>query len=816
MFNNARRYRVTMLASLLFLLSLALCVSSQSEGAMIGEIVVNASSGIDLLTGYTAQLYPLAVPDKSFDALDVMGDAAITNPQFVFYSSDPSVAMVDSTGTITGVGDGSATINISDTTGRLRSAQCLVTVQDRDPIYTAVLFAASNYEVPVNSIDSAFIESAKSFEEFLNKTQYAGRIFPVYDFTRADVEAWFDEMERWNDELHLTDYDATLIYIATHGMGDPQGNGLGFITIEANEYITYQELKNGLDRVNGVVTVIADSCFSGGLIAEEHFELGDYLRRIFSAGSEWHNETFTTSGPMLEGKYKVLTATSYDETGLAWPNGLMYTSYIFLWDFSIPTAPTPSWQSLYGTNEYVTLNDVYQFTVSNTQRFVQWVHSYENNENFTYDIRTQVWPENSNYPLFYFPQNETVTISDDPTEGNAGAGNRLTGNVLVKHGEYSYYIIEDESNAYVCRTNETSMQEYVLTPPLGSIRSNSLLINGNRMYLQEQYGDYNLFSVDMDSGTIAGQYYERITSAYDVYDGYIYFSESVTDAETLSRIPMTGGDKEILCRFEECGEIPFVIHNNRIYMNPSGTPSGIYTMNLDGSDLRELWAGPYDIIRDMQLSDGYIYYYASNPKDLPGNYLYEMDISICRIPIDGESYPETLFTVVSDFFTMNVCGDKIYYTARTQGEDGGSEDSLYWFDMNSRKNEFLWRPEGEFHFPGYSVYGSDVYVKIEGNMYRYNAESKTLYTFPGGTEISGTELYPSDAEGDEPEVFTDGDYQYRVEDGKAIITDYTGEETIIEIPETLGGYSVTAIDEYGFGWTDIKMVTLCDSMTELC
>ena len=40
---------------------------------------------------------------------------------------------------------------------------------------------------------------------------------------------------------------------------------------------------------------------------------------------------------MLEGNYKVLTATSYDETGLAWPNGLMYTSYIFLWDFSIPT-----------------------------------------------------------------------------------------------------------------------------------------------------------------------------------------------------------------------------------------------------------------------------------------------------------------------------------------------------------------------------------------------------------------------------------------------------------------------------------------------
>ena len=204
MFNSVRRYRVTMLASLLFLLSLAFCVPSHSEGTMIGEIVINATSGIDLLTGYTAQLHPLAVPDKSFDALGVMRDAAITNPQFVFSSSDPSVAVVDGTGTITGVGDGSATINISDTTGRLRSAQCLVTVQDRNPIYTAVLFAASNYEVPVNSIDPAFIESAKSFEEFLNKTQYAGRIFPVYDFTRADIEAWFVKMERWNDCLLFT------------------------------------------------------------------------------------------------------------------------------------------------------------------------------------------------------------------------------------------------------------------------------------------------------------------------------------------------------------------------------------------------------------------------------------------------------------------------------------------------------------------------------------------------------------------------------------------------------------------------------------
>jgi len=40
---------------------------------------------------------------------------------------------------------------------------------------------------------------------------------------------------------------------------------------------------------------------------------------------------------------------------------------------------------------------------------------------------------------------------------------------------------------------------------------------------------------------------------------------------------------------------------------------------------------------------------------------------------------------------------------------------------------------------------------------------------------------------------TSGDWQYTTQGGKAVITKYTGSETVVTTPEELGGYPVSEI-----------------------
>lgn len=61
-----------------------------------------------------------------------------------------------------------------------------------------------------------------------------------------------------------------------------------------------------------------------------------------------------------------------------------------------------------------------------------------------------------------------------------------------------------------------------------------------------------------------------------------------------------------------------------------------------------------------------------------------------------------------------------------------------------------------------------------------------------------------------------GDYTYTVINSKAKITDYTGSGTVITIPDSLGGYPVTAIGIYAFSYCNtLTSVTVPDSVIEI-
>ena len=57
-----------------------------------------------------------------------------------------------------------------------------------------------------------------------------------------------------------------------------------------------------------------------------------------------------------------------------------------------------------------------------------------------------------------------------------------------------------------------------------------------------------------------------------------------------------------------------------------------------------------------------------------------------------------------------------------------------------------------------------------------------------------------------PEVFTSGDYDYTVYEGKAVITQYNGNDQVIDIPSEIDGYPVASIGLEAFRYQQLKSV----------
>ena len=67
----------------------------------------------------------------------------------------------------------------------------------------------------------------------------------------------------------------------------------------------------------------------------------------------------------------------------------------------------------------------------------------------------------------------------------------------------------------------------------------------------------------------------------------------------------------------------------------------------------------------------------------------------------------------------------------------------------------------------------------------------------------------------QPPKEEDAVFRYRVENKKAIITGYSGNAALLNVPETLDGYPVAAIGEHAFEGSSVKAVVLPEGVGEI-
>ncbi|HEB32359.1 MAG TPA: Ig-like domain-containing protein [Spirochaetes bacterium] len=146
--------------------------------------VIVQKSRIYILAGGTKQLSATVVPSSA------------TNTNFTWSTSDGAVATVSTTGLVTGVVEGSATITATTDDGSFTDT-CLVTV--RDVRSFQITFAASS--IPVMSFDfETEIFSSTSTADTIMNNNYRTNIF-IMD--SVDIELVTDNLDNYPEPYHV-------------------------------------------------------------------------------------------------------------------------------------------------------------------------------------------------------------------------------------------------------------------------------------------------------------------------------------------------------------------------------------------------------------------------------------------------------------------------------------------------------------------------------------------------------------------------------------------------------------------------------------
>jgi uncharacterized protein YjdB len=322
------------------------------------------------------------------------------------YSSSSSHATVNSSGTITGVSAGSATINVSYTDAEITKTDTVnITV---NPIVTPVVYRAlcigvGDYlDVSVSDLESPGY-NVNRIIQVLNSCKFGSE---EIEFTT--IETLKDENATKTAIINgitstfsgADENDVSYFYFSGHG---------SYTGVFATSYIcptgldgsvasaiSVDELESALSAIPGTKVVILDSCFSGGFIGKGKEEkviskenLTSFNDEIINVFSQAESKSLLTTN-----QYKVLTAshydqTSYENTGSHPKDGYPYA--IFTAAFCLGCGYNDGiYYADTDVNTKVSLEEEYNFIVAFED---VWF------ENVYYRQNVQVFPEDSNFTI---------------------------------------------------------------------------------------------------------------------------------------------------------------------------------------------------------------------------------------------------------------------------------------------------------------------------------------------------------------------------------------------------------------------------------
>ena len=344
----------------------------------------------------------------SITAIYLNSDSQDIDPSACNYSSNSNHVTVSSSGIITGISDGSATITVSYTDLEITKTTTMNVyvgvIQISPPVsnpivYRALLVGVGNYE---------------NYDPFPNGDLYS----PPYDVDRiVDV---FNHCKFGTDEVtfssivSLKDFSATKEAIidgisSTFSGADDNDISYFFFSGHGAEYldiyylcptnilltsydndISVNELEIALSSIPGTKAVILDSCHSGGFIGKGKGEITISKEELVSFNDEIINifSQAQSKGLLITNQYKVITScrgnqtclgsedpinpeNSFGEFTMALCEGCGYNTY------------NHPYLADNNENNKVSLNEAYSYIESTLETLDQDVQVYPSGSDFT-------------------------------------------------------------------------------------------------------------------------------------------------------------------------------------------------------------------------------------------------------------------------------------------------------------------------------------------------------------------------------------------------------------------------------------------------
>ncbi|MEX1376143.1 MAG: leucine-rich repeat protein [Eubacteriales bacterium] len=364
-------------------------------------------------------------------------DAENTNVEYS--SSDESVATVDSTGLVTAVAAGTATITVTTEDGGFTDT-CEVTVVS--PITdqkVAIIFGMADYVGTANDLNGP-VNDAIGMKAVL---EYAGyTVYTYMDYTSAQLLAKVEAVAT------AMPTDGTLFF----GYSGHGGTGTYGACLWGSDMspIYIDDLESALSVHTGVKEVMIDACYSGGFIAKDmpaskSFSSVDTPEGFNSLVISAFSQPQLASKTLDQGGYYVMTASSGDE--LSYEVTVRLTDSPFAAANLVPTevGGDEYWIGifdygihdgfgLYENTEFSTLladanadytltwNELFLYSEAKVNGFVDW---YNANTNPDIDRQNvQVYPLNSNH-VVYTPVPVTGVTIDETLHLNIGESSQL-------------------------------------------------------------------------------------------------------------------------------------------------------------------------------------------------------------------------------------------------------------------------------------------------------------------------------------------------------------------------------------------------------